>query len=413
MPTTPTNPDRLPPVIIVVALIATLSAAGVLTWFFGFRDTWEADNAFRIRQLAEATIAFKSANQEQEAFKNAVELDTLVGQRRLNDPQLRDLVERSRTELRPLLEAAATKRRRDQIDAIARSVNEALDGATLALEKGDLNVARDGLRKAESLIGEGKPSPGEADDALRRTAAFRTRLAEREAAVRAEAERAREAKARAAELAKLRVTVSGGAWVTRKPGNSDPLRGLEIYFMPSMIPAASAVRYFEAVASSYRVSLEVDENSLEERQKRLRSAEYESVREVWRKSVAEIESRIADSKLGLSIAELGLAASRAKQADELVDSTLLRPRGFRDPPDGVTRAWIELAQSAAIGKASTSVDGKYNLTLPGGMYLAVARAETEYWRMSWAIPVTLDGADPKQLDFHNATADLVENTNDK
>ena len=74
--------------------------------------------------------------------------------------------------------------------------------------------------------------------------------------------------------------------------------------------------------------------------------------------------------------------------------------------------WDACVLREAVAKAHTDVDGKYNVEVQGGHYYAYARYESAYSVVEWMIPVNV--IDPKNIsiDFHNETAESIENKKD-
>ena len=77
-----------------------------------------------------------------------------------------------------------------------------------------------------------------------------------------------------------------------------------------------------------------------------------------------------------------------------------------------TSTWIAFVLAGAVSRTHTDVDGKYNVEVRGGHYYAYARYESAYSVVEWMIPVNV--IDPKNIsiDFHNETAESIENKND-
>jgi hypothetical protein len=239
----------------------------------------------------------------------------------------------------------------------------------------------------------------EAERASREEEARQTGEADRMAAVarreaaKAEADR-REEEAR---LSKFTASVTGGAFVLRKSGQSDILRGLTVAIIPSHIERYKIADVFSGIASKTEAMAKV----------------YE-------------ESEEAGNDNGFSLLDRARARVVAgwlvKLADQPADQPadckalhdVIRAFPFRDEDeDGAERMdaiendrlWPAVVKACRPRIFNTDIEGRYRVDgVKGGTYYLWAIHRNAFSLMEWLIPLKIDRDGEFKQDFFNESA---------
>jgi hypothetical protein len=226
------NPLAVPFTIIA---LASICAAGFLVWYFGFRDTWEEDHGYQIKLLSEDVSSLAASGNTAEAVSKHDELQNILGDRKLVNSQLSSLVAAANSavaEARAQADARnqAVEAKRRETDSRA-AINQLRREAGASAAKGEFSLAIRAYDRAIALFAT-LPATSPEIDSTRSTI-----LEERAQAAAMLEERNRQTEAarvdaeERAKLASIHATIRGGAWVTKKSGTSEPLRGLDIFFL--------------------------------------------------------------------------------------------------------------------------------------------------------------------------------------
>lgn len=204
---------------------------------------------------------------------------------------------------------------------------------------------------------------------LAREASEARRLALREAVDKATREKER--------LEKVRVSVRGGAWLEKKAGQSDLLRGLRISVIPATMRKSQLTWPF---ARMHQVG------SIPEKL-RIQFKELADEDEVDLKRIS---------------AMLRLPIIDQKAEDEVAYQYMVDDK-----------LWPLLISSIEVLGSVTDIEGKYAIRdLPGGSYYLVGRYWNAFSYIEWMIPIAADKEQDIRQDLHNATALIIQNKND-
>ena len=177
-----------------------------------------------------------------------------------------------------------------------------------------------------------------------------------------------------ARLASYRADLSGGAWIERKTGVSEPVRGLDVRVIPLLVPKKRILGILD------------------------------SIRPVrWLFAQAEKEyGRIADDQLvdvGALCEILHLFIEGAQ------GNSLQKFEAFSKE-----RAWPELVDSIKVASASTNIDGKFTIKgLQGGKYRVCARTANDFFFMEWVVQLDVEKSGDISLDLFNSNAAFILN----
>lgn len=137
--------------------IAVVIAAVFLTWFFGLRDTWEADHRAEVLHLSEEAVNFIHARKPAEGVKKFDELLQLVGNRKLNDADLTKAIAGARDTAEPAKQKIQEERRLAEILGTVRNLQTQ---ANVFVSAGEWRPGIDKYQQALDLIRQaGTSSP--------------------------------------------------------------------------------------------------------------------------------------------------------------------------------------------------------------------------------------------------------------
>jgi len=202
-------------------------------------------------------------------------------------------------------------------------------------------------------------------------AAFKAQQ-EAEAKARKEAEERR--KAEETKLAQFTANLRGGAWVVKGGGQSDILRGLNIYVLKRNV--------LKADLNEVLSDIQNDDNF---------SSMGGDIRDLPSKP-DNTEVNLEQLHTAIRFADLGESDSQKMLRIEL-DFT-----------------WPRIVKKALVAEATTSIDGKYEIRgLKGGHYLIYAREITRFSAIEWLIPLDIESTGDITKDFYNGTAVAILN----
>ena len=399
--------------IVAVAVIVV----GFCIWFFAIRDTWESDHSAQIRALQNQATELKTHNDLPGASAKLHEILALVGKRNLRDDDLRSAMDEIRTssqeidrllvlrELPKHLQDAADLLAGDKIEESRAAYHAVLDAISAqgtnvpdALRAADL--ARDGLRRVDARQGA--------------IVAERSRREAERAAVEQrktqEAALARQREEEATRNAKIRATVSGGAWSVKGGGTSDLLRGMKVYLLKADCSGTTIRQYYQQAAdNAKREAAFWREKAKEYREK---PDEYG----VWKKGADRYD---ADAKsLDEYATAIMKAAEKLPERMEVRDAYRLM-RDVADSEPGSKKYSIraplgarfeDVIQECAQKTVQVNIDGKFSFdAVPGGKYYLYAYWSTAFSSIEWLIPLNVKESATISQDLFNDTSEIIWN----
>jgi hypothetical protein len=175
-------------------------------------------------------------------------------------------------------------------------------------------------------------------------------------------------------IASFSARVSGGAWIEKKIGSSDILRGLTIAIIPATLPKARLNPILDAACTVKWL-----EPGIREKYGRLP------------------ESYPVDLKpicALLHVAVEGAQGNDSQKFDAFV----------------AEQAWSIMVKKFAIASVETDIDGKYQFKrLSGGSYYLCARWVTEYSFVEWVLSLEVDQSGEIVQDVFNQNAYIIQN----
>jgi hypothetical protein len=199
-------------------------------------------------------------------------------------------------------------------------------------------------------------------------------------------------------LANMRATVNGGAWLTRKAGNSEPIRGLNIEAIKSQGKNDHLLAILQAYLEFEMLALKSPESELQEK-----------IRTISRDSSASVDMLEIQRQYAIN----GILAKLAKR---LVELEYKLGKVSRDKWIALNKAymniritWESICLEQAVGSTHTDVDGKYRIELPVGSYYLYAAFESEYSSVDWFIPLQVLSNEEIKVDFSNENASRIDN----
>lgn len=208
-------------------------------------------------------------------------------------------------------------------------------------------------------------------DRLRPVFAAREEKARVDAFIANEMERLR---AEQAKYAGHTARISGGAWIVRKTGNSEILRGLTISVLPATMPKEKLKIGIDILARSERAGPIV-------------AREYAPLPDNF-----PIDLKSYSSVLRLAI---GVTEGNSLQKYEALASE---------------KIWPAAVKNWAITSTVTSIDGKYEIKqLAGGSYYLCARWASDFSYAEWMVPLKVDRSGDIAQDLFNENSFVIQN----
>jgi tetratricopeptide (TPR) repeat protein len=274
-------------------------------------------------------------------------------------------------------------------------------------------------RDAVSAIDASTPDFPEAPAIRATLQAALSEVQARHANAEREAIAAREAQDEAERIAKLRVTMSGGAWLVTQAGRSEPIRGLHIVVAIRPVANSRTSDLWKAVAAESEGRVAEGIASLEEAKK-----QRDQMMEQLKGSSGSYVTRVTEDTaklIGLLEQSLELKSNQLADAKERMEDALraestewimldeLFAQLPRDLRNAELEEWLQLLAGCTVGSTHTNVEGKYELTLAGGHFVAFASSDSLISTVKWAIPIEVKSAGPVKVDFWNDTAAWIHN----
>ena len=217
-------------------------------------------------------------------------------------------------------------------------------------------------------------------------------------------------KERDSRLSRVKVTIKGGAWVERKSGNSEILRGLKIYLLKAKSNNQQLSLIHQALSSDAQSNLKSAQDDLAFRQK---------------VAACHPDNEFSQQNLKVSAAKLKLFEALLKKLEaDAQTSAQADPAGTVDlkeiysivpetPTSAVAAAWVRVCGAQLAATTHTGVDGVYELPTGGGSFYLYAYYESDYSIVEWFLPVAANESGEIKLDFQNSNAAFIKNKSDK
>jgi len=371
-----------------------LALLGLAIWAFVLRDTWESDHRSDLVRLSGDTVDRIQAKNMKDGVKKYDELLQVIGDRKLTDRGVLKAV----AEARDVAEPAKRKVK----EAEALSALPVLESqASAFVESGNFERGIEKYQRALDLIKSTQAESAALAAWVGRISQAKTLasagLHQKRKDEEADRKRIEEEKG----MSRIKANIKGGAWLNKKAGNSEPLRGLEIYVLHS--PGKN---------EQFLAMLEFGQNFAEELvafwEERVRKVadigsmgslktEYEQNLNTENLHVRRIEDQIKDASQK--------AADAPVSMESIFSVLLLSPRAIEWPPP----VWAAICTQQLAGKVHTDVDGKYSIEVPGGYYCLYATFESDVSRVDWFVPVKVGEAKDIVVDLHNENAARITN----
>lgn len=291
-----------------------------------------------------------------------------------------------------------------------RPAEEGVDSEIAAVSKYEELLAYVGDRQISDVAAtKAMAEAREIAEPVRKKLSDKRRVSEQEK--KAEAERAIAEK----QLASLSVPVQGGAWLTKRSGSSEPIRGLRLYFIPRMATSSQELAVLQAIAIEIKNGIDRNKKSIEKLTEILKKPprlEDKAVDDLIRgqlemKTVlVEQSEKLLENLNRHSDAVLKSPAQSVLDIKSLFNLSL---HPLKDEETAFSIAWDAFVLRDAVASTHTNVDGKYSVQIPGGRYYTYAKYESDRSVVEWIIPVEATDSKGISIDFHNETAISIEN----
>ena len=365
---------------------------GSVVWLVATRDSWELDNAHRVSaKLAEADQLRQS--NPTEAYK-------------IYDESLKEAKQHkiaSETFSQTLASAEATRAAIYQ--RIQDKIREEEGEKRRRADEESRRVAAEAARKRAAVEAEQKRAAAEAE--------------RQQAPAKAERERVEEEK----RLASIKAHIKGGAWLTKKSGSSESLRGLNIFVIRSCGTKQHFVRMLQT-------TLRLSEGEVE-RLKQLKKphdkeetagfiSKTEQLIDALQKDIRQasrVDTSVPDTKSIFNVLYLFTKLEDEKRRSDEIGRSILP--NYRDlwteyfnskGSNEEASAFVDICREASVVAAHTDVDGKYSVEVAGGDYYLYAAFDSASSDVEWFVPVKIREAKDVSVDFHNDNATRIRNT---
>ncbi|MGA2092077.1 MAG: hypothetical protein ABSH16_01535 [Sedimentisphaerales bacterium] len=386
----------------VITVSLTLILSVFLMWLFVFRDKWENSNSPKIRQTSNLVISLIQSDKLEQGIAKYEELQTFVKNRSIRSLELRNEISNARKSFEE------AKRRLDEADKLAKL--QTLESQAQSLIKnGDLKNGIDKYQEALDFTPKNQTNNPKFTEAIGRISLAKREATELLEQVNRKREEEQKLEEQRQRLANMRATVNGGAWLTRKSGNSEPLRGLNIEAIKSQGKNDHLLTILQAYLEFKMLALEISPALKKVDEKSPESELQEKIRTISRDSSASVDMIEIQRQYSIN----GILAKLSKR---LVELEYESGKVSRDKWISLNKAymniritWESICLEQAVGSTHTDVDGKYRIELPVGSYYLYAAFESEYSSVDWFIPLQVLSNEEIKVDFHNENASWISN----
>jgi hypothetical protein len=207
-------------------------------------------------------------------------------------------------------------------------------------------------------------------------------------------------------IRRVKATLHGGAWVTKKTGNSEVLRGLDVHLLRAQATNAQLLRVM-------KTRLAAEEATLAKARKKL------AFDNEWAQKRPDNESMQADARRSAAATRL-MEAVVTQRKEALHEMSTWAPEEACDlkgiyeiipkpPPESDQPGWQTIASEQLVDQTHTGIDGTYELPLTGEPCYLYARYETEYSLIEWFIPANATSSGRIKIDLDNSNAAFIHN----
>jgi tetratricopeptide (TPR) repeat protein len=386
-------------VLSVIIVLLTLILSVFLMWLFVFRDKWENDNRLKIQQTSDLVISLIQSGKLEQGIAKYEELQTFVKNRRIKNPELRKVLSNAQKAF------GEAKFRLEEADKLVKL--QTLEyRAKSFIENGDLQNGIAKYQEALDFIKKNQTNNPKFTETMGRISVAKREATELIEKVNRKIEEEQKLEEEKKRLANMRATVSGGAWLTRKSGSSEPVRGLRIVVLKSQGKNYHLLAILQAYLEFEKLSLEISPENDEKNQ--------ESISNLQEEIITISRDRFADVDISKIRIQYKFYDTLAKLNKELAEYDLKEKQGekwiaLNKAYMKIRIPWEAICLEQAVGSTHTDVDGKYRIEIPVGSYYLYAAFESEYSSVDWFIPLQVLSNEEIKVDFHNENAFWIDN----
>jgi DNA-directed RNA polymerase subunit RPC12/RpoP len=212
---------------------------------------------------------------------------------------------------------------------------------------------------------------------------------------------------------RVKAKVKGGAWVTKKTGNSEVLRGLKVY----LLKASANNGQLLTLLNTHLVD---EEKALTDARNKVKWNEQYDTEHPDAKDNEGIQ---AGNKRDAALAKLieALVSSRQNEIKtasqepptQAIDLKELYKQIPESPSVAVASLWGSIAAEQLTDDTHTGIDGTYEMTVTGDSFYLYAHYDTEYSVIEWFMPVKATEDGEIKIDLQNSNAAFIRNKSDK
>jgi len=209
-----------------------------------------------------------------------------------------------------------------------------------------------------------------------------------------------DAQRRAVELSKPG-EIDGAAWVVRKSGQSDIVRGLNVCVLPMTCPRATVLQCLTDAISD--CNTEEDELRKFAQQARDQQNSFNAITHEKKVSDLAVAYDKGIEKLESQIADIRTQMAQVPQEMDLIQAAeLVKKFALLSPP---TAHLFDLARS----QVRTDVDGKYRIPVMPGNWIIAGQTGGSEFVIQWFVPITMSPSGHLQLNLDNSNSFSITN----
>jgi tetratricopeptide (TPR) repeat protein len=403
---------------------------GFVIWFIASQDTWEIEHQYQIIHLCEEIYPLIQSNEPNAGVQKYNDLLQLIGNRKLVDRDMNNIVSDIRKIAEPvknnLLEKQRLQKEQQKEAEILSKLEEIESQAKLFVNEGDFERGIKKYQEALDLVKNTKSDNTDLISSIERISQAKTSASESLSYKKQAEEAYRKQIEEDKKLAKIKANIKGGAWTTKKAGNLETIRGLKIFAVKSLAKNEQMIAMLQATLEGDRKRIEQVKNEMftleqleKDLKKKMDGSKDPEVLEEGINTFIKILTKKVEARKRMDTLELILKdteellknASKINPSDP-VDLTFILSVVSENAGEEENTTWNSIRSQLLVGQTHTDVDGKYSIELPGGNYYLNAMFDSFYSRVDWLVPIRVDETKDIFVDLHNENAFRIINKNE-
>lgn len=380
---------------VILSLIIIVSV--FLIWFFALHGKWERRKSSLIKAKSELIISLVQKGELEESIANYVELYAIIKNQKIENPELKELLSKAQ-------KSYEDAKNQIEITKILAKLNIIVSQAETSVKKGDMKNGVEKYQQALDLISKNQINSPELVKAQERISQANRDLIQLLEQVKNKKEEELKLEEQNRLLANVSATISGGAWLTKKAGNSELVRGLSIKAIRAKTQNINIYKMAQAAINFKRLESKI---SGEENKSTILNLEKLCIDLTEDTTIIDIAKVYAMYRAEDMFAEAVQKLFKLQYQNGKVTEKELRD--IAKAHILLKVVWETICSEEEIASTQTDIDGKYQFELPYGSYYLYASFESSYSKINWFIPLQVLSNKELKVDFCNQTAYDIEN----